>query len=220
MPLDQVLQLNMKGNVSRERRGRTAVVGFTDKDKLFPTPPSANSPLEKRVLVKPEDRGLAKTPDLEQAAEPVRNMVNGRGGGLGPVLAPKKYCVWDEWLLRETLTPTDKLVVLFVDVRWMGLDLPSQSVHLVLCLAVIPCIIRCRSCHPVTARSRCSGSRIFAGSEECVLLDSQRVSPDCMACWPACSASPCDSVSSSTWPCKHVPPLSDRAWESFIHSRP
>ena len=81
MPLDQVLQLNMKGNVSRERRGRTAVVGFTDKDKLFPTPPSANSPLEKRVLVKPEDRGLAKTPDLEQAAEPVRNMVMAREGG-------------------------------------------------------------------------------------------------------------------------------------------
>ena len=89
MPLDQVLQLNVKGNV-RERRGRTAMVGFTDKDKLFPTPPSANSPLEKRVLLKPEDRGLAKTPDLEQAAEPVRNMVSGRGGSGGQVLAPKK----------------------------------------------------------------------------------------------------------------------------------
>lgn len=82
MPLDQVQQLNVKGNV-RERRGRTAVVGFTDKDKLFPTPPSANCPFEKRVLVKPEDRGLARTPDLEQAAEAVRNMVDGQGGREG-----------------------------------------------------------------------------------------------------------------------------------------
>jgi hypothetical protein len=47
------------------------MVGFPDQ---LPAP-SATSPFEKRVLVSPDDRGLAKTPALEHAADPVRNML-------------------------------------------------------------------------------------------------------------------------------------------------
>ena len=64
----------------RERRG-SRMVGFQ-----LPGPPSASSPVAKKALVGPAERGLAKTPDRKHAADPVRNMFKaGEGGHLGRV---------------------------------------------------------------------------------------------------------------------------------------
>ena len=59
----------------RERRG-SRMVGFQ-----LPGPPSASSPVAKKALVGPAERGLANAPDRKQAAEPVRNMLKAGEGG-------------------------------------------------------------------------------------------------------------------------------------------
>jgi hypothetical protein len=51
-----------------EGRG-SKMVGFAQ----LPAPPSASGPFGKTVLVRPNENGLAKTPDREETADPVRN---------------------------------------------------------------------------------------------------------------------------------------------------
>jgi hypothetical protein len=61
----------------RVRRRGSKMVGFTWE---LTAPPSAKGALAENVLARPEERGLAKGPDLEHAADPMRNMMMRRTG--------------------------------------------------------------------------------------------------------------------------------------------